>query len=165
MAGIGNWDGELAAMSTMTSSTTGSGVVTERALSSENISGWGGEGLRAELARRAGLDEDRASALVLAAGEATSNSVEHGGGRGTLLLWPRPAALTIEVHDSGDLANPHQGLRRPELTGIRGRGLWMARQLCDHVHVWADSAGTHVRQSVYRASAQRLNSAAYPLDA
>jgi anti-sigma regulatory factor (Ser/Thr protein kinase) len=124
--------------------------------------------LRAELARhaeRAGLDEDRASALVLAAGEVTTNSVEHGSGSGTLLLWLGPTALTIEVHDSGQLADSHQGLRRPELTGTRGRGLWMARQLCDHVHVWTDSAGTHVRQSVYRTSAQRFNSAARPLSA
>jgi hypothetical protein len=48
--------------------------------------------LRAELARharRAGLDEDRTSALVLAAGEVTTNSVEHGSGGGTLLLWLR----------------------------------------------------------------------------
>ena len=34
---------------------------------------------------------------------------------------------------------------RPAPYATGGRGLWIARQLCDLLHVWGDDAGTHVR--------------------
>ena len=33
----------------------------------------------------------------------------------------------------------------PATTGVRGRGLWMASELCDVMQVWSDAAGTVVR--------------------
>jgi hypothetical protein len=49
------------------------------------------------------------------------------------------------VHDAGTLDDPLPGLRAPHPAEPRGRGLWIARQLCDLLHVWRDAAGTHVR--------------------
>jgi hypothetical protein len=36
-------------------------------------------------------------------------------------------------------------LRPPHPNDPRGRGLWIARQLCELLHVWSDGRGTHVR--------------------
>ena len=33
----------------------------------------------------------------------------------------------------------------PSAVGIRGRGLWLASELCDVLQVWSDSMGTVVR--------------------
>jgi hypothetical protein len=43
------------------------------------------------------------------------------------------------------LLDPLPGLRAPHPSDPRGRGLWIARQLCDLLHVWGDHTGTHVR--------------------
>lgn len=37
------------------------------------------------------------------------------------------------------------GLRPPEPTGERGRGVFLARRLCDLVHLWTGPDGTRVR--------------------
>ena len=58
---------------------------------------------------------------------------------------PGTRELLCEVHDDGPLADPLPGLRAPHPSDPRGRGLWIARQLCDLLHVWGDDAGTHVR--------------------
>jgi hypothetical protein len=33
----------------------------------------------------------------------------------------------------------------PPAVGVRGRGLWLASELCDVLQVWSDSKGTVVR--------------------
>jgi anti-sigma regulatory factor (Ser/Thr protein kinase) len=95
----------------------------------------------------AGCDRDRVEDLVLAVNEVATNAVEHGSGDAHLALWSGPGTrgLVCEVHDEGRLADPLPGLRAPHPSDLRGRGLWIARQLCDLLHVWADVAGTHVR--------------------
>lgn len=98
-----------------------------------------------EAARAAGLSHERADDFVLAVNEVAGNAVEHGSGTGLLQLWLRPRLLTCEVHDSGVLGNPLPGMRPPHASEHRGRGVWIARQLCDLLHVWADHDGTHVR--------------------
>ena len=49
-----------------------------------------------------------------------------------------------EVHDRGSLADPLPGLQAPHPSHPKGRGLWIARQLCDMLHIWSDADGTHV---------------------
>lgn len=93
----------------------------------------------------AGLGTDRADDFVLAVNEAASNAVEHGYGIGLLQLWQQDDQLICEVHDTGSLDEPLPGLRPPHPSSLRGRGMWIARQLCDLLHVWTDSYGTHVR--------------------
>lgn len=93
----------------------------------------------------AGFGHDRADDVVLAVNEVATNAVEHGGPRAELHLWRAGRGLVCEVHDTGPLADPLPGLVAPHAGETRGRGLWIARQLCELLHVWTDSAGTHVR--------------------
>ncbi len=101
----------------------------------------------ARAAHAAGCDRDRVADLVLAVNEVATNAVEHGTGDAHLALWTGPGSreLLCEVHDGGRLTDPLPGLRAAHPSDPRGRGLWIARQLCDLLHVWGDDAGTHVR--------------------
>jgi anti-sigma regulatory factor (Ser/Thr protein kinase) len=101
--------------------------------------------LVAAIAARAGLDEVRGSDLVLAVNEIGSNSVEHGPGRGLLRLWLSDGDVTAEVTDTGTTVLRFPGMAAPPATGARGRGLWLASELCDVMQVWSDPGGTVVR--------------------
>lgn len=97
------------------------------------------------VAARAGMDAVRGSDLVLAVNEIGSNSVEHGPGRGLLRLWLSDDGVTAEVTDSGTAMPPFPGMVAPPATGPRGRGLWLASELCDVMQVWSDPTHTVVR--------------------
>jgi anti-sigma regulatory factor (Ser/Thr protein kinase) len=85
------------------------------------------------------LTRGRVEDLVLAVGEAAANSVEHGGGSGTLRLWTGAQGTVIaEVHDRGRLRDPLAGRSRPALASAQGgRGLWLINELCDLVEIRA----------------------------
>ena len=93
----------------------------------------------------AGFGPDRTDDVVLAVNEITTNAVEHGPGDAEIYLWSDADGFVAEVHDRGVLDNPLPGLIAPHPAEPRGRGVWIARQLCDSLHVWADAGGTHVR--------------------
>jgi anti-sigma regulatory factor (Ser/Thr protein kinase) len=93
----------------------------------------------------AGFGRDRAEDVVLAVNEIATNAVEHGPGDAELCVWTDADGFVVEVHDGGVLHNPLPGLVAPHPAEPRGRGVWIARQLCDSLHVWADGDGTHVR--------------------
>ena len=97
------------------------------------------------------LSRPHAEDFVLAVNEVASNAVEHGYGVGLLQIWRQADRLICEVHDSGSLREPLPGLRPPHPSSPRGRGMWIARQLCDLLHVWTDARGTHVRLQASRA--------------
>jgi anti-sigma regulatory factor (Ser/Thr protein kinase) len=103
-----------------------------------------------EAARAAGLGPERTDDFVLAVNEVAGNAVEHGYGTGLLQMWLGTRSLTCEVHDSGVLGDPLPGMRLPHPAEHRGRGVWIARQLCDLLHVWSDHDGTHVRLQTAR---------------
>jgi anti-sigma regulatory factor (Ser/Thr protein kinase) len=106
------------------------------------------EGLRSFVAREAaeaGFDEARAADLVLAVHELATNSLRHGGGRGTLRVWREPDALVCEVHDGGRIDAPLVGRERPAGGRPDGRGLWLANQLCDLVQIRCFPTGSVVR--------------------
>jgi anti-sigma regulatory factor (Ser/Thr protein kinase) len=101
--------------------------------------------LTAEFADRGGLEPERAADVVLAVNELASNSIEHGPGSGRLRLWVGGRrGLLAEVADGGRLAELFPGMVRPDPAGPRGRGLWLASELCDVMEVWTDD-GTVVR--------------------
>jgi anti-sigma regulatory factor (Ser/Thr protein kinase) len=102
---------------------------------------------RAALA--ADYQPDRAEDVVLAVNEVATNAVEHGGHEAELYLWTDDA-LICEVHDHGELSDPLPGLQPPHPADPKGRGVWIARQLCDTLHIWADGSGTHVRMKAAR---------------
>jgi anti-sigma regulatory factor (Ser/Thr protein kinase) len=93
----------------------------------------------------AGYGRSRAEDVVLAVNEIATNAVEHGTLEAELLVWIDGDGLTCEIHDRGRLVERLPGLRTPLPGERRGRGLWVARQLCDLLHVWTDQGGTHVR--------------------
>jgi anti-sigma regulatory factor (Ser/Thr protein kinase) len=96
-------------------------------------------------AAAAGLDTSRAADFVLAVHELATNTVRHGGGRGTLRLWREPDALVAEVSDAGRLDQPLAGRERPLAGQPGGRGLWLVNQLCDLAQIRCFPAGTVVR--------------------
>lgn len=98
----------------------------------------------------AGYGRCRAEDIVLAVNEVATNAVEHGTLEAELLVWIGGDGLVCEVHDGGTLADPLPGLRAPHPGERRGRGIWIARQLCDLLHVWSDPSGTHVRVAADR---------------
>ncbi|HUB99361.1 MAG TPA: anti-sigma factor RsbA family regulatory protein [Solirubrobacterales bacterium] len=96
-------------------------------------------------AAEAGLSEQRAGDVVLAAAELAANSVVHGGGQGTATIWREPQALVVEVRDQGRILQPLAGRVRPTPTQENGRGLWVANQVCDLVQIRSGRAGTRAR--------------------
>jgi anti-sigma regulatory factor (Ser/Thr protein kinase) len=101
--------------------------------------------LVAREARRAQLSERRREDLVLAIDELATNSVTHGGGRGTLKVWREEGAIACEVRDRGHIADPLVGQRPPAPEQLTGRGLWVVSQLCDRVQISSSPGRTAVR--------------------
>jgi anti-sigma regulatory factor (Ser/Thr protein kinase) len=104
----------------------------------------------ADVVRMAGLAEPRRSDFVLAVHEVTGNAVQHGGGRGRARLWYADGALRCRVTDDGPgltdqaipatLPDPCSGSGFDE----DGRGLWLARELSDRLHITGGSDGAIV---------------------
>ncbi|HXV93457.1 MAG TPA: ATP-binding protein [Pseudonocardia sp.] len=104
--------------------------------------------LVATVARDAGLGDERVADVVLAVNELASNTVEHGPGTGRLRIWAggdHRDATIAEITDSGCCDLPFPGLVTPPPDNVRGRGLWLARELTDVMEVWSDAAGTRIR--------------------
>jgi anti-sigma regulatory factor (Ser/Thr protein kinase) len=96
-------------------------------------------------ADEAGLDPSRAADFVLAVHELATNTVRHGGGRGTLRLWREPDALICEISDAGRLDQPLAGRERPLAGQPGGRGLWLVNHLSDLAQIRCFEAGSVVR--------------------
>ena len=103
----------------------------------------------ASQAVRGGMPEEDLADFLVAVNEVATNAVEHGGHEAELYLWTDDA-LICEVHDQGELSDPLPGLQPPHPADPKGRGVWIARQLCDTLHIWADGSGTHVRMKAAR---------------
>jgi anti-sigma regulatory factor (Ser/Thr protein kinase) len=104
--------------------------------------------VRSLVARRgaeAGLEETTREDLVLAINELVTNSVQYGGGGGTLRIWSEPGALVCEVRDRGFIDDPLVGRLPPPVDQHGGRGLWLVNHLCDLVQVRSSPDGTTVR--------------------
>jgi anti-sigma regulatory factor (Ser/Thr protein kinase) len=100
--------------------------------------------LVAEIAAGSGTDPGRVADLVLAVNEIGSNSIEHGPGHGRVRLWADDG-VTAEIADCGSATLSFPGMIAPAVTGVRGRGLWLASELCDVMQVWSDPGSTVVR--------------------
>ncbi|MFF4169355.1 anti-sigma factor RsbA family regulatory protein [Streptomyces sp. NPDC001744] len=94
---------------------------------------------------RLGIAGERLQDAELAVAELTTNSVVHGGGRGTLAVWSEDGRAVFEVRDAGRLTDPLAG-RRPPLRGqLGGRGLMLVHYVSDLVRVHTGDEGTTVR--------------------
>ncbi|GAA3058585.1 sensor histidine kinase [Actinokineospora globicatena] len=102
-------------------------------------------------AKQFGLPRDRALDLTLATNEIVTNSICHGGERGTLRLWTDTDTLICEITDSGHIPNPLVGRLAPLPAIQGGRGIWLANQLCDLVTIRSHTPqGTATRLHVRR---------------
>ncbi|GAA2983391.1 sensor histidine kinase [Actinokineospora diospyrosa] len=102
-------------------------------------------------AKQFGIARARALDLTLATNEMVTNSICHGGERGTLRLWTDTDTLVCEITDSGYIANPLVGRIAPLPSIQGGRGVWLANQLCDLVTIRSrETQGTTVRLHVRR---------------
>ncbi|MFF4031816.1 anti-sigma factor RsbA family regulatory protein [Streptomyces sviceus] len=96
-------------------------------------------------AMRLGMAGQRLMDVELAVAELTTNSVVHGGGRGTLAVWAERDQLVIEVRDAGLLTDPLAGRRPPKPGQLGGRGLMLVNYVSDLVRVHTGDEGTTVR--------------------
>lgn len=113
--------------------------------------------LVAHHADAAGLDAMRAAELVVAVNEVATNSINHGGGRGTLTIWQEASAVICDISDRGHFDKALADRERPSETVAAPRGLWLANQLCDLVQIRTLPDGTVVRLHMRRGGTQGLN--------
>jgi anti-sigma regulatory factor (Ser/Thr protein kinase) len=99
-------------------------------------------------AAAAGFDAERTADVVLAVNEVATNSLRHGGQRGTLTVWHEGATLICEVQDTGQIEDPLAGRRIPTPAAVGGYGLWLVNHLCDLVQVRTGPGGSVVRLHV-----------------
>jgi anti-sigma regulatory factor (Ser/Thr protein kinase) len=94
-----------------------------------------------------GLVDIALANFVLAVDEIVTNAVQYAGGRGDLLLWRDGDSLWCRVADNGP-GLPERYLHRsppPRPGHIGSHGLWLARHICESVHIESDrTSGTRV---------------------
>lgn len=88
-----------------------------------------------QCAADAGVPEDQRRKLAVAVTEIATNSIRHGGGRGTLRTWTQDSTFLCEFRDAGYIPDVMAGRTRPTVDQIGGRGLWLAHQLCDLLEI------------------------------
>jgi serine/threonine-protein kinase RsbW len=90
----------------------------------------------------AGLSTSRADELVLAVNEVTTNAVRHGRPPTTVRAWRIGGEIVVEVTDTGvGIRDGLAGQHLPPAESRGGRGLWLARQLCDSLEASSDETG------------------------
>ena len=95
------------------------------------------------MAAAVGISGVRAEGLVLAVNEIASNAVVHGSTPATLRVWPGETEFVCEISDSGaGIEDPLAGQLIPPTDGIGGRGIWLARMLCDAVEIRSEAGCT-----------------------
>ena len=111
-------------------------------------------GLRRELAERAAEvdlapgSEPALEDFLLAVDEMTTNALRHGRPPVSLRLWVSEERLVCTITDRGaGFEDPFIGYGPAHGADLSlgGMGLWLARQLCDHVDIAPDGDGVHVR--------------------
>jgi anti-sigma regulatory factor (Ser/Thr protein kinase) len=104
----------------------------------------------AELATSA-APRDTAEDFLLAIDEMTSNAVRHGRPPVSLRLWASADRIVCTIADRGpgwDDPFAGYGPAHGDDLSRGGMGLWLARQLCDHVDITQNGAGTAVRLTI-----------------
>jgi anti-sigma regulatory factor (Ser/Thr protein kinase) len=102
----------------------------------------------AACAAAAGLPPGRTTDLMLAVSEVAANTLRHTQGTGTLQVWPSGPELICQITDSGHIADPLAGRRRPAADSFQHGGLWVVNQVCDLVELRSGPDGTTVRMHV-----------------
>jgi anti-sigma regulatory factor (Ser/Thr protein kinase) len=101
--------------------------------------------LVAAVGQRVGLNPSRCTDLVIAASEIAANTLRHTSGTGIIRLWSADDEVLCQVEDSGFIADPLAGHRRPVSNRPGGQGLWLVNQLCDLTEISTSELGTTIR--------------------
>jgi anti-sigma regulatory factor (Ser/Thr protein kinase) len=96
-------------------------------------------------AAAAGLDEERTANVLVAANEAASNTLLHGGRDGVARIWHDGDHMICEIADSGRIDDLLAGRRVPDDRQTSGRGLWLVNRLCDFAEVRSGPEATVLR--------------------
>lgn len=97
-------------------------------------------------AARAGIGAKVTGELTIAVSEVLTNALDHGQPPRSLYVYREGPMLVCHVHDRGDIPwHPLASYLPPGDGSGQGRGLWVARQLCDSLEIATDASGTHVR--------------------
>lgn len=101
-------------------------------------------------ATQAGVPEPRARDIVLAVHELAVNAIRHGAGHGRLLITRHGGALHCQVTDDGKpqaartRAGPETQTAGPDdapWPSQHGHGLWVVRQIADHLSLQSGPGG------------------------
>lgn len=100
--------------------------------------------------RQYGLSDGPLHDLVLIANELATNVVRHGGGVGRMWFWRRNGCAYCQVSDGGPgMQDPASAGEKPtDSNALTGRGLWLIRQMSDHVDIDTSNDGTTVTVTV-----------------
>ncbi len=97
-----------------------------------------------------GASPSQVGHLVLIASELVTNAVAYGGGTGRIRLWREESRVRCEISDKGPgiPETTDLGFRQPAVSSQSGRGLWVARTLCDEIDIVTGPSGTTVTVSM-----------------
>jgi serine/threonine-protein kinase RsbW len=92
----------------------------------------------------AGLTESAAGHLVIAVNELVVNAILYAGGTGRLTVSIDDTGVTAAISDEGPGLPTDTPTDRAAPGAIGGRGLWLARTLCDRMTVTSTADGTTI---------------------
>ena len=85
--------------------------------------------------------------MRIAASEIVDNAILHGRTPHWVHVWTAGDELLCEVQDGGDgIASPFAGMLVPPIEAGEGRGVWIARQLCERLEVGGPRVRLHFRR-------------------
>ncbi|WP_410643310.1 anti-sigma factor RsbA family regulatory protein [Amycolatopsis sp. lyj-346] len=96
-------------------------------------------------AHQAGLSPDQAADVELVVTELVTNSIDHGGGTGTLRIWTADGHLVCQVRDRGTLTDPLAGRHPIAPEEHRNRGLLLVNHMADLVRLHTGTGETTIR--------------------